>query len=59
LGQQRLAKEKERREAMEKEKRDMDKHFGAEEFWEKHSRQNTPSIVTTDTYFAIDESVNN
>jgi hypothetical protein len=49
LEQQRLAREKERREALEKEKRDLDKHFGAEEFWEKHSRQNTPTIITTDT----------
>jgi len=50
LEQQRLAREKEKRDALEKEKRDLDLHFGADEFWEKHSRQNTPSITTTDTY---------
>ena len=48
LEQQRMAREKERREAIEKEKRDMQMHFGADEFWEKHSRQNTPTITTTD-----------
>jgi hypothetical protein len=50
LQQQRLAKEKEQREAQEREKKKMDMHFGADEFWEKHSRQGTPSITTTDTY---------
>jgi hypothetical protein len=51
LEQQRLAKEKERREAQEKEKQKMEMHFGANEFWEKHSRQGTPSITTTDAYY--------
>ena len=51
LEQQRLAKEKEKKSALEKEKQNLDIHFGADEFWEKHSRQRTPSIVTTDTYF--------
>ena len=50
LEQQRLAKEKERRDKLEKEKKDIDLHFGADEFREKHSRQNTPTIITTDTY---------
>src|SRR5579859_1354416 len=50
LEQQRLAREKERREAAEAEQRKMDMHFGANEFWEKHSRQATPTITTTDTY---------
>lgn len=49
LEQQRLAKERERREALE-EKRDLDRHFGADEFWNKHSRQGTPTITTTDMY---------
>lgn len=49
LEQQRLAKERERRENLEKQKRDLDVHFGANEFWEKHSRTNTPTITTTDT----------
>ena len=53
LEQQRLAREKERREKVEKEKKDIDLHFGADEFWEKHSRQNTPTIITTDTYFLL------
>ena len=53
LEQQRLAKEKERREAIEKEKRDMQMHFGADEFWEKHSRQNTPTITTTDMSYCL------
>lgn len=50
LEQQRLAKERERNETLEKQKRDLDMHFGATEFWEKHSRTNTPTITTTDTY---------
>jgi hypothetical protein len=49
LEQQRLAREKERRDKLEREKKDIDLHFGADEFWEKHSRQNTPTIITTDT----------
>jgi hypothetical protein len=49
LEQQRLQRERERREVAEKEKRDIELHFGADEFWEKHSRQNTPTIITTDT----------
>ena len=49
LEQQRIEKERERREALEKEKRNLDLHFGANEFWEKHSRQGTPTITTTDT----------
>ncbi len=53
LEQQRLAREKERREAIEKEKRDMQTHFGADEFWEKHSRQNTPTITTTDMSYIL------
>jgi hypothetical protein len=51
MEQQRLAKEKEKREALEREKRSLNMHFDANEFWEKHSRQGTPSIATTDTYF--------
>jgi len=47
LEQQRLAKERERKEKLDKEKRDLDMHFGANEFWEKHSRTNTPTITTT------------
>jgi len=50
LEQQRLAKEKEKREALEKEKKNLDMHFGDNEFWEKHSRTATPIITTTDTY---------
>lgn len=53
LEQQRIAKEKERKEALEKEKRNLDMHFGADEFWEKHSRQGTPSITMTDTYCPV------
>jgi hypothetical protein len=49
LEQQRLAKERERKETLDKEKRNLDMHFGANEFWEKHSRANTPTITTTDT----------
>jgi hypothetical protein len=51
LEQQRLAKKKERREAQEKEKQKMEMNFGANEFWEKHSRQGTPSIARTDMYY--------
>ena len=50
LEQQRLERERLRREAEEKQKRDVDLHFGAEEFWERHSGMNTPTIITTDTY---------
>jgi len=52
LEQQRLAREKEKREASEKEKKNLDLHFGDNnnEFWEKHSRTATPTITTTDTY---------
>jgi hypothetical protein len=53
LEQQRLEKEKEKQEALEKQKRDLDMHFGANEFWEKHSRQGTPTIKTFDTYFYV------
>jgi len=49
LEQQRLAKERETKEKLDKQKRDLDMHFGANEFWEKHSRTNTPTITTTDT----------
>src|SRR5271170_7937579 len=49
LEQQRLAKERERKEKLDKQKRDLDIHFGADEFWEKHSRTNTPTITTIDT----------
>lgn len=47
LEQQRLAREKEKRDALEKEKRNLDVRFGADEFWEKHSRQSTPTITMT------------
>jgi hypothetical protein len=53
LEQQRLAREKERRDALEKERLNMQTHFGAEEFWEKHSRQNTPTITTTDMSYDL------
>jgi hypothetical protein len=49
LEQQRLAKERERKETLDKEKKKLDMHFGANDFWEKHSRTNTPTITTTDT----------
>ncbi len=57
LEQQRLAKEKEMREALKKEKRNLDIHFGDDEFWEKHSRQATPTITTTDTYAHLREEL--
>jgi hypothetical protein len=48
LEAQRLARERERREAAEAEKRKLELHFGADEFWEKQqSRGGTPQIVTT------------
>jgi hypothetical protein len=48
LEAQRLARERERREAAEAEKRKLELHFGAEEFWEKQqSRGGTPQIVAT------------
>jgi hypothetical protein len=53
LEQQRLAKEKEKRQVQEEEKQKMDMHFGANEFWEKHSRQGTPTITTTNAYFPL------
>jgi len=50
LEQQRWAKEKEKRETLEREKKNLDMHFGDNDFWEKHSRTATPIITTTDTY---------
>jgi hypothetical protein len=47
LEAQRLARERERREAADVERRKLDLHFGADEFWERQSRANTPKIIAT------------
>ena len=50
LEQQRIVSEREKKEALEKDKRDLDLHFGDNDFWERHSRQGTPAIRPFDAY---------
>jgi len=51
LDAQRLAKERERKEAADAEQRKLELQFGADEFWERQSRGNTPKIIaTSETY---------
>jgi hypothetical protein len=49
LEQQRLAREKQKKEALKKEKKNMEMHFNDDGFWDKHSRTNTPA--PTQSYF--------
>jgi hypothetical protein len=50
LEQQRLVREKEKKEALEAQKRNFESHFGDNEFWEMQSRQGTPSSFQPNTY---------
>lgn len=50
LEQQRLTKEREKREALEREKQSFDIRLDANEFWQKKSQQHMPSVATTDGY---------